>query len=446
MSKYALKVYPQKEWKFRVYDNIRKLEPKEIVKETGCADLVNLGYFALKDYPGGKAFSHQCAVMIGGKWVNPPQWDWPGICVSANGTATIGGTKDAVCDYVASVQADYTDNQQTNTKRWPKNGVTYTGFLADGTLVAMIATKDDGVNSEEAINIMRDAGCVTIMRWDGSWSSRGRIGGKYITPSQHRTDRTYLLITPRGKKEEPVMPAKKKVCIDPGHGAGSVNCSPDKSYWEHEFAWNLYERMKPVFERCGIEVAVTRRKDNKPELTERVKFSNKFKPDLFVSLHSNAMAGGWGIARGLLCFTYKAGDNEGQNKAAQCILKAMKDAGVVVHGEGLRYDGDLTVLRDTYAPAVLIEYGFHTNKDDVSLLKDGAYRENLAEYTVNGICDYLGVKFVPAPAETAPWYDESRKWAMEHGITDGTRPEDKTTRAEVWEMLRRYAAGKDGRK
>ncbi|MEG1593613.1 MAG: N-acetylmuramoyl-L-alanine amidase, partial [Oscillibacter sp.] len=355
----------------------------------------------------------------------------------------IGGTKDAVCDYIASVQADYIDGKITNSNVWDKNGVTYTGFLADGTLVAMISTKDDGMGSVEAINVMRDAGCVTVMRWDGSWSSRGRIGGQYITPSQHRVDRTYLLITPRKKEEKPV---KKKVCIDPGHGAGSVNCSPDKSYYEHEFAWNLYERMKPMLERCGIEVAVTRRKDNKPELVERVRFSNKFKPDLFVSLHSNAMAGGWGDARGLLCLTYKSGDNESQNKAARCILKAMKSAGVVIHGEGLRYDGDLTVLRDTYAPAVLIEYGFHTNREDLIFLKDSACRDAFAEVTVKGICDYLGVKFVPAPVETAPWYAESQRWAMEQGITDGTRPVDKTTRAEVWEMLRRYAAGKDGRK
>lgn len=35
------------------------------------------------------------------------------------------------------------------------------------------------------------------------------------------------------------------------------------------------------------------------------------------------------------------------------------------------------------------------------------------------------------------WYEKARKWAMDKGITDGTRPEDKVTRAEVWSMLMR---------
>ena len=40
------------------------------------------------------------------------------------------------------------------------------------------------------------------------------------------------------------------------------------------------------------------------------------------------------------------------------------------------------------------------------------------------------------------WYEAARKWAMEQGITDGTRPEDKVSRAEVWSMLMRLMEGK----
>lgn len=40
------------------------------------------------------------------------------------------------------------------------------------------------------------------------------------------------------------------------------------------------------------------------------------------------------------------------------------------------------------------------------------------------------------------WYEKARKWAMDKGITDGTRPEDNVTRAEVWSMLMRLMEGK----
>lgn len=41
-------------------------------------------------------------------------------------------------------------------------------------------------------------------------------------------------------------------------------------------------------------------------------------------------------------------------------------------------------------------------------------------------------------AESEAWYAEAQKWAVEKGISDGTRPTDVVTRAEVWAMLHRF--------
>ena len=51
----------------------------------------------------------------------------------------------------------------------------------------------------------------------------------------------------------------------------------------------------------------------------------------------------------------------------------------------------LYVLAHTNAPAVLIEHGFHTSREDVPYLKDSAYREKLAQAEARGILDYLGI-------------------------------------------------------
>ena len=40
--------------------------------------------------------------------------------------------------------------------------------------------------------------------------------------------------------------------------------------------------------------------------------------------------------------------------------------------------------------------------------------------------------------EQVPWYAEAQAWAKSQGISDGSRPEAPATRAEVWEMLRRF--------
>ena len=53
-------------------------------------------------------------------------------------------------------------------------------------------------------------------------------------------------------------------------------------------------------------------------------------------------------------------------------------------------------------PAVLIEYGFHTSKDDVELLQSSAYRDKLAIATARAVCDYL----------KKPWREVGKKYVV----------------------------------
>lgn len=234
------------------------------------------------------------------------------------------------------------------------------------------------------------------------------------------------------------------VCLDPGHGPDTVNGSPDGSYKEREFAWDMYTRLRPLLEQQGIGVVCTRRQDNKPSLTERANVSNRAGADLFVSLHSNAEGGaGWGTACGLLVYTSAPPDTAARNVAARAILARMREAGVAISGGGLLHQIEYTVLAKTTAPAVLIEYGFHTNREDVTLLRDGAYRDKLAEATAKGVCDFLGVSWADGTAgetvDTPPasWAAGAWERAAGAGILDGTRPTDNLTRQELAVVLDR---------
>lgn len=65
-------------------------------------------------------------------------------------------------------------------------------------------------------------------------------------------------------------------------------------------------------------------------------------------------------------------------------------------------------------------------------------------HTAGGWADFLRLveKSTGEEKPVEKWYETARKWAMEKGITDGTRPEDNVTRAEVWSMLMRLMEGK----
>ena len=175
------------------------------------------------------------------------------------------------------------------------------------------------------------------------------------------------------------METKKKVCLDAGHSASNkVNKSPDSTYFEHEFALNMAKRIKVHLERHGVEVTETRPDGSDVSLGERCRISNAAKPDLFVSLHSNATGtlstgpDGWGNARGWECYVY--GLSGARYKAAKAILA--------------RVEGVAPAIRST---PILARPGLYVLAHTNAYLKDSACREKLAAAEAQGILEYLGV-------------------------------------------------------
>ena len=183
-----------------------------------------------------------------------------------------------------------------------------------------------------------------------------------------------------------------QVCIDPGHGPGSVNKSPDGRYEEHEFAMDLAERIATILRSSGVSVLLTRNREEFPSLSRRCWIANQH-PELmlFVSLHSNALGGGgWQEASGHMAFTSEPGDQAARNQAAWSILRRLKEAGISIRKTCLKHE-NFTVLTDTRAPAVLLEHGFHTNRMEVEQLLDSHFRQKLAQADALGILDFLGI-------------------------------------------------------
>ena len=185
----------------------------------------------------------------------------------------------------------------------------------------------------------------------------------------------------------------KKVVLDPGHGAETAGKrSPDGTYLEHEFNLDMAKRLKSLLEGHGVQVVLTREDEHDISNTRRAEISNQEKPDLFVSLHSNAAGDGtkWMSARGYGVYTSAADEQAGRNKCAKALLKRAQEGGVPLWGGGMHH-ASFTVLTKTAAPAVLIEHLFHDNEEDVALLKSEACRVKLAEVDCKGILDYLGI-------------------------------------------------------
>ena len=224
---------------------------------------------------------------------------------------------------------------------------------------------------------------------DSGGSSQCDFDGAGKIYSSRRVAGYLAVWTKEPGKEEPTT--KKTVCLDPGHGPGNVNAAPDKSYYEHEFCWDMYTRVSTILSKHGVHTICTRTEDTNPSLTERANVSNKAEATIYVSLHSNAAGNdGWYNASGLEIYTSTGPMTAQRNVLASDLVNAFHAAGVSLRSEPIKHEM-YTVLAKTNAPACLIEYGFHTSKGDVALLLDGDYRDKLAEATAKGICTYLGI-------------------------------------------------------
>ena len=101
-------------------------------------------------------------------------------------------------------------------------------------------------------------------------------------------------------------------------------------------------------------------------------------------------------------------------------------AGIAVRSTPIVYDPELYVLKHTKAPAVLLENGFHTNREEAALLGQADYRQKLAVAEAKGILEYLGIPWVETEEET-DYQAEARAavdWLTENGIMQGNAEGD----------------------
>jgi len=150
----------------------------------------------------------------------------------------------------------------------------------------------------------------------------------------------------------------KTIVIDAGHG-GSDPGAVSHGRLEKDDNLNLALAVARRLEEQGQQVIMTRRGDVFVSLAERSAISNRNNTDLFVSIHRNAAASP--SANGVENFVH-TNATPAETQYAQTVLDEVVRAGVQSN-RGVKR-GNFAVLRETRAPAMLLEMGFLTNDRD----------------------------------------------------------------------------------
>ena len=189
-----------------------------------------------------------------------------------------------------------------------------------------------------------------------------------------------------------------KICIDPGH-CKKQNRSPGiPEYYESECVWKLSQMLKAHLEELGHAVIMTRTDPNKDlALVSRGKASAGC--DLFLSMHTNAVAGGMNETVNYASIIRMTDDTtvtcdevakEFAAKIGPIIAHVMgitykistRQAQSDRNGDGIKNDNYYGVLhgaRLVKTPGLILEHGFHTNTKTVRWLMIDENLELLAK-------------------------------------------------------------------
>ena len=191
---------------------------------------------------------------------------------------------------------------------------------------------------------------------------------------------------------EPLKLQVKTIVIDPGHGGkdpGAISVA--KKNKEKDLNLDLALKLGNALEKYGFKVLYTRDDDSTVVLAARGK---KFKADLFVSIHHNASKNISASGVETYCLlSDNPQDNARIAPAFQIACEVQKSQSIASgnYGRGVKF-ADFKVLRDSPAPAILIEAGFITNPDEEKRCVSANYRQIMADSLAKGI--YRGVSLL----------------------------------------------------
>lgn len=181
------------------------------------------------------------------------------------------------------------------------------------------------------------------------------------------------------------------VVVDAGHGGKAPGAVSGDKY-EKNITLAIVQQIKDLFDEAGNErigVYYTRLDDTNPDLSDRVNLSNNLGADLFVSVHINSLKGHPDVEGVEVMYNEMAPDTEFDTKdfAQICLDEEVNASGA--KKRRLIYGNKIYIIRNSIAPAALVEVGFMNNPNELARLIDPSYQRKAAEGVYNALLKSL---------------------------------------------------------
>lgn len=189
---------------------------------------------------------------------------------------------------------------------------------------------------------------------------------------------------PAGQLAYDLKESKFRVVIDAGHGGKDSGAISVSNKMEKTFTLAMASKVSELLKKeSQVEVLMTRTDDTFVALDDRVAFANNQDADLFLSIHGNKYTAS---STGTETYYYR---DESLDFANVIHKYAVKGTGFP--DRGIRKE-PFRVIKGTTMPAVLVEVGYLSNKNDEQQMYDDAFQYQVAASLVAAIKEYLNIQ------------------------------------------------------
>jgi N-acetylmuramoyl-L-alanine amidase len=253
---------------------------------------------------------------------------------------------------------------------------------------------DDGLYGPQTVAAVREFQLNAGLLEDG-------IAGPETIAHLRRLHRAHQEAAVAGVREREALrrPRRRTVAgtrlmVDPGHSVADPGLTSPDGVPEHEVTWGICQALEGRLAALGAHVVLSRGPSTSPTPSDRAAQANAEDVELIVSVHCNGVASPHGRGAAAYHFGTEVQISDRGRRLAQLCLDAVLEA---TGTEDCRvHPSTLSIVRESRAPAAVIEPGFLTHPEEGRELANHGVQQRIAAALTEAVVTYL--VGVPAPA------------------------------------------------
>ena len=190
------------------------------------------------------------------------------------------------------------------------------------------------------------------------------------------------------------------IIIDAGHGGADGGAVAEDGTMEKNLNLDIALRLRDLLELSGYQVYMTRSEDislcedpfiKKEDMQNRINLAREYPQALFISIHLNKFS----MPQDSGAQVFYSNNHEDSFLLAQSIQDVIRNNLQPSNTRQVKVGNDNSILlRSIEQPAVIVEGGFLSNKEELALLQTEQYRAKLSYCIYMGIVTYQQEKDV----------------------------------------------------